>query len=786
MQHDPAYAAIEKLIVKNMNMFKAEEASELIVAHAIMQDMQAEQIINIFGDDAASNVFNNLALAAKEEARLQRLQNGSAGIRPAVTSFNLKLKPSVEKVLNGWKADRQNHPSVSPAELLARLLEEHAKTEVANLFKAEGVNPKGIRYVIDNNKPPPPSVTGIRKFFEHKLLTNMNKQASNDEFEPFFGREEEIEKMVRVLARQRKPNVALVGEAGVGKTALVEGLAKRIESGDVPEVLRTAQIVSLDVGQLTAGTKYRGDFEERVKDLVDKLKNEDDLILFIDEYHTVVGAGSASDSKLDLANMLKPLLARGEIRMIAGTTPKEYKKTIRKDAALKRRTQEVRVEELNEGYTIMACRKSVDDLLSKKHGVEYDDEAIAVAVRMAKRYMPEGKWPDTPLDILDDAGAHLRVKYDSVTERKQHRVNVKMIMQVIAENTGIETARLDSGDGQQLKALTDNLKQKVFNQDQPLEALSRAFKRANAGLGRAQGPMGVYVFAGPTGVGKTELAKALAKETGMHFTRIDMTEYMEKHSVARLIGAPPGFVGHGEGGQLTEEIRQHPYSVILLDEIEKAHPDVLKTFLPAFDDARLTDGEGNSVDFRNTFFILTTNLKDDFIAPPSIGFGLDAADTVAQSPYLGAIKKAFPAELYNRVDDFFEFNALEKSTVRMVLDKFIKERADQLFADRAIELEISEAARDFIVDQAYDPELGGRPMNRAVDTFIATDEMTDAILFTDLKNGGKIKVDLVDGKLSHAFNASSDKVKAQASNDNKANASNQPPATGTGGPAAKP
>ncbi|MEC9236708.1 MAG: AAA family ATPase, partial [Pseudomonadota bacterium] len=377
------------------------------------------------------------------------------------------------------------------------------------------VNPTGVRYVIDNHKPPPPSVTGIKKFFEHKLLNNMNKQAANDEFEPFFGREEEIEKMVRVLSRQRKPNVALVGEAGVGKTALVEGLAKRIEDGDVPEVLKNAQIVSLDVGDLTQGTKYRGDFEKRVKELVEKLKEEDDVILFIDEYHTVVGAGSASGSQLDLSNMLKPLLARGEIRMIAGTTPKEYKKTIRKDAALKRRTQEVRVEELNEGYTIMACRKSVDEMLSKKHGVEYDEDAIVAAVRMSKRYMPEGKWPDSPLDILDDAGAHIRVKYDDVNERAKQRVDVGMIMQVIAENTGIETARLDSGDGQQLKGLTDELKKKVFNQDEPVEALSRAFKRANAGMGRLNGPMGVYFFSGPTRVGKTETAKTLAEKTRM-------------------------------------------------------------------------------------------------------------------------------------------------------------------------------------------------------------------------------------------------------------------------------
>ena len=779
MQHDSAYAAIERLIVDNINMFKVDEASELVVAYAIMQDHQVEQVVEMFGTDVSTNVYNNLALAAKEEGRRQRQQGGSTGFRPQTTKFNMKVQPSVQKVLDAWRADRQKDPSISPAELLARLLEAHPKSETFNLFKAEGVNPKGVRYVIDNHKPPPPSVTGIKKFFEHKLLNNMNKQAANDEFEPFFGREEEIEKMVRVLSRQRKPNVALVGEAGVGKTALVEGLAKRIEDGDVPEVLKNAQIVSLDVGDLTQGTKYRGDFEKRVKELVEKLKEEDDVILFIDEYHTVVGAGSASGSQLDLSNMLKPLLARGEIRMIAGTTPKEYKKTIRKDAALKRRTQEVRVEELNEGYTIMACRKSVDEMLSKKHGVEYDEDAIVAAVRMSKRYMPEGKWPDSPLDILDDAGAHIRVKYDDVNERAKQRVDVGMIMQVIAENTGIETARLDSGDGEQLKGLTDELKKKVFNQDEPVEALSRAFKRANAGMGRLNGPMGVYVFAGPTGVGKTETAKALAEMTGMHFARFDMTEYAEEHSVARLKGAPPGYVGHDDGGQLTEEIRQHPYSVILLDEIEKAHPEVLKLFLPTFDDARMTDGEGNTVDFRNTFFILTTNLKNEHAVKRNVGF--NTVDDKDASPYLAAIKQRFPPELYNRVDDFFEYSVMDKGTARLVLDKFIKQRADQLFADRAIELNVTDAARDFIVDAAYDAEMGGRPMNRAVDKYIATDEMTDAILFTDLKEGGAIKVDCVDGALKHDFNASSKKAtkQAKAVNDNS-NAPAQKPSTGTG------
>jgi len=753
MQNNAVYQRIERRIIDDMNMFKVDEASELLVARAIMQETEAEVIINFFGDDVFQNIFSNLSLVASEQAAIARQKKTSNGYTPRVSAATMRLSPASKKILDSWNADNAAGKITPPSELLARVLEDDETSKTANVFKAEGVNAKGLRYARQNHQAPPPSITGIKKFVEIPYLTNMNKQSSNGEFEPFFGREEEIDKMIRILTRQRKPNPALVGEAGVGKTALIEGLAARIEAGDVPDVLKGAQIVSLDVGQLTAGTKYRGDFEKRVKEIVEKLEQEDDLVLFIDEYHTVVGAGAASGGGADLSNMLKPLLARGKIRMIAGTTPKEYKNSIRKDAALKRRTQEVRVEELSEGYTVMACRKSVDDLLSVKHGVDYDEDAIKVAVRMAKRYMPEGRWPDTPLDILDDAGAHLRVKYNDVNERKKHKVTVNDIMRIIAENTGIESARLDIGDGQQMKRLTDSLKAKVFDQDKPVEALSRAFKRANAGMGRLNGPMGVYVFAGPTGVGKTELAKALAEETGMHFARFDMSEYAEQHSVSRLKGAPPGYVGHSDGGQLTEEIRQHPYSVVLLDEIEKAHPEVMKLFLPTFDDARMTDGEGNTVDFKNTFFILTTNLKDESVAKGAPGFAAIAGDETASDPYLKAIKDRFPAELHNRLDGVFAFDSLSESTVRLVLDKLIKKRTDQLFADKAIELVITDAARDFIAAAGYDKEMGGRPMDRAIDKYIATEELIDEILFTDLKHGGTVTVDVKDGEITHAFNA---------------------------------
>lgn len=750
--YDNAYSNIESNIIRNMNMFKVDEATEIMVAHAVMSEYAVEQLMDFYEDGTHRKIHQNLWDAGMDEATTMRKRQNSGGFRPQTTKSTMKISKDVENILNDWRMERLTDKSISPFELLARILENSPNSRMANIFKNEGVNAAGLRYIETHKQTPPPSITGIKKYFDHKLLLNMNKQASNDEFEPFIGREDEIEKMVRVLARQRKPNVALVGEAGVGKTALVEGLAKRIEDGDVPEVLQNTQIVSLDVGQLTAGTKYRGEFEKRVKDMVAKLEEEDNLILFIDEYHTVVGAGSASGS-LDLSNMLKPLLARGKIKMIAGTTPKEYKKTIRKDAALKRRTQEIRVDELKEADTVMVCRKSVDEMLSKKHGVDYTDDAIKTAVRMAKRYMPEGRWPDTPLDVLDDAGAKMRVKYDDANERKKHKVDVANVMEIIAENTGIETARLDKGDGEQLKNLSDFIKGKVFGQDKPVDAVSKAFKRANAGVGRQNGPMGVYVFGGPTGVGKTELAKALAEATGMHFARFDMSEYMEQHSVARLKGAPPGYVGHGEGGQLTEEIRQYPFSVVLLDEIEKAHPEVMKLFLPTFDDARMTDGEGNTVDFKNTVFILTTNLKDASVNTNSIGFGADAAKDGDDNEYTSAIKKEFPPELYNRLDGVFSFDHLDKDVARMILDKLIKERTDTLFADRAIELEISEEARAYVADQGYSEELGGRPMNRAIDEYIATDELVDAILFTDLKDGGTVKIDLVDGELKHSFNA---------------------------------
>jgi ATP-dependent Clp protease ATP-binding subunit ClpA len=765
MSTDLACARIEAKILKSIVFFKEDAASEMHLAKALLSESQIQQVLELCGEDVGDNLVNNISTVVSELS-VEGREKKTGFARPGVPT-SLSFTPECKHVYEAWKAERLSGVMTSPVELLARLLDELEGTQISNIFKAEGVNAKGLRYAEEHNETPPAEITGIKKFFEHKLLVNMNRQASSGEFEPFFGREDEINKIIRILSRQRKPNPALVGEAGVGKTALIEGLAARIEAGDVPDVLKNAQVVSLDIGSLTAGTKYRGDFEKRVKDLIAKLEEEEDVVLFIDEYHTVVGAGSAGGGALDLSNMLKPLLARGKIRLIAGTTPKEFKNTIRKDAALKRRTQEVRIEELSEGYTIMACRKSVQDLLGPRHGVEYSDDAIKTAVQMSKRYMPEGKWPDTPLDILDDAGAHLRVKYNDETERKQHVVGVNEIMTIIAENTGIESARLDAGDGESLKQLTNNLKKKVFGQDEPVEALARAFKKVNAGMGRLNGPMGVYILAGPTGVGKTELAKALAEETGMHFARFDMSEYAEQHSVARLKGAPPGYIGHSDGGQLTEEIRQHPYSVVLLDEIEKAHPEVLKVFLPTFDDGRMTDGEGTTVDFSNTIFVMTTNLKDEFGGRKSVGFSEEEQPDSENNPYQKAVKDAFPNELYNRVDAVFAFDHLEQDVVRLVLDKLIKKRTDHLFAHKAIEIEISELARDFIANAGYDREMGGRPMDRAIDKYIATDSLIDEILFNGLKNGGTVSIDLEDGKITHKFNATTNDG-GGVSNDNDA------------------
>jgi ATP-dependent Clp protease ATP-binding subunit ClpA len=767
MSTDLACARIEAKILKSIAFFKEDAASEMHLAKALLSEQQIQQVLELCGEDVGDNLVNNISTVVSELA-VESREKKTGFARPGAPKA-LSFTPECKQVFEAWKMERMNGTMTSPVELLARLLEEMEGSQLSNIFKAEGVNAKGLRYAEEHNETPPAEITGIKKFFEPKYLTNMNKQASSGEFEPFFGREDEINKMIRILSRQRKPNPALVGEAGVGKTALVEGLAARIEAGDVPDVLKNAQVVSLDIGELTAGAKYRGDFEKRVKEIVANLEEESDVVLFIDEYHTVVGAGAAGGGALDLSNMLKPLLARGKIRLIAGTTPKEFKNTIRKDAALKRRTQEVRIEELSEGYTIMACRKSVQDLLGPRHGVEYSDDAIKTAVQMSKRYMPEGKWPDTPLDILDDAGAHLRVKYNDEAERKQHVVGVNEIMTIIAENTGIESARLDAGDGGSLRELPDNLKKKVFGQDEPVEALARAFKKVNAGMGRLNGPMGVYVLAGPTGVGKTELAKALADETGMHFARFDMSEYAEQHSVARLKGAPPGYIGHSDGGQLTEEIRQHPYSVVLLDEIEKAHPEVLKVFLPTFDDGRMTDGEGTTVDFSNTIFVMTTNLKDEFGGRKSVGFTEEEQPDSENNPYQKAVKDAFPNELYNRVDAVFAFDHLEQDVVRLVLDKLIKKRTDHLFAHKAIEIEISELARDFIANAGYDREMGGRPMDRAIDKYIATDSLIDEILFNGLKNGGTVSIDLEDGKITHKFNATADNA-AGGSNDNNATA----------------
>lgn len=568
--------------------------------------------------------------------------------------------------------------------------------------------------------------------------TNLNEQARKGLIDPLVGRQEEVERVVQTLSRRRKNNPLLVGESGVGKTAIAEGLAKMIVDGKVPDVIKDSVVYSLDLGALLAGTKYRGDFEKRLKNLLAELKETENQILFIDEIHTIIGAGAASGGVMDASNLLKPLLASGEIRCMGSTTYQEYRGIFDKDRALSRRFQKIDVTEpsVEDTYQIL---KGLKTRFEEHHHLKYTDRALRVASELADRYINDRFMPDKAIDIIDEAGAFQQLQ--PISKRKK-QINVVDIEKMVAKIARIPANTVSTSDKAALKDLDKNLKMVIFGQDEAIDTTASAIKLSRAGLKEPEKPIGSFLFAGPTGVGKTELCRQLASIMGVELVRFDMSEYMERHTVSRLIGAPPGYVGYDQGGLLTEEVTKHPHCVLLLDEVEKAHPEVFNLLLQVMDHGKLTDNNGRSADFRNVVLIMTTNAGAHEMSRTSIGFV--AQDNTTDG--MEVLKKMFTPEFRNRLDAIVQFGPLTTEVIKTVVDKFIEEVQVKLDEKKVI-LEVTEAARDWLAVNGYDEAMGARPMQRLIQTKIKKD-LAEDILFGRLSNGGgTVHVKVVDDDL---------------------------------------
>ncbi|MBX2839706.1 MAG: ATP-dependent Clp protease ATP-binding subunit ClpA [Gammaproteobacteria bacterium] len=565
-----------------------------------------------------------------------------------------------------------------------------------------------------------------------KYATNLNAKATLGEIDPLIGRDHEVERASQVLCRRRKNNPLLVGEAGVGKTAIAEGLAKKIVDGEVPEVLSECTIYSLDLGALVAGTKYRGDFEKRLKSILNQLKKEENAVLFIDEIHTIIGAGAASGGVMDASNLIKPMLASGELKCIGSTTYQEYRGIFEKDRALSRRFQKIDVVEPSVDQTFEIL-KGLKSRYEEFHEVKYSNKALRTAAELSGRYINDRFLPDKAIDVIDEAGANHRVKNSNKNKKS---ISVKDIEAIVAKIARIPEKSVSSTDVDKLKTLARDLKMLVFGQDEAIETLATAIKMTRSGLGAEEKPIGSFMFAGPTGVGKTEVTKQLAKVMGIELVRFDMSEYMERHTVSRLIGAPPGYVGYDQGGLLTDAVVQNPHCVVLLDEIEKAHPDVFNLLLQVMDHGTLTDNNGRKADFRNVVLVMTTNAGAESLSKSSLGFTTQDRSTDGME----AVAKMFTPEFRNRIDAIIQFQPLDKQIILNVVDKFIIELEAQL-EEKQVSIDFNAEAKAWLAEHGFDAKMGARPMTRLISENVKK-QLADEILFGKLNRGGHVRVKL--------------------------------------------
>ena len=600
---------------------------------------------------------------------------------------------------------------------------------------SEKVSVEGDDSQTETNEPD--SNTALEKF-----TLNLNKEALEGRIDPLIGRVEEIERLTQILARRSKNNPLLVGESGVGKTAIAEGLAKLITEKKVPDLIKDSVIYSLDMGSLLAGTKYRGDFEERLKAVLKELENDESAILFIDEIHTIIGAGATSGGVMDASNLLKPALAKRGLQFVGSTTYKEFRGIFEKDRALSRRFQKIEIPEPSVDETI-AILKGLKTRFEEHHDIKYTEAALKAAASLASKHINDRFLPDKAIDVVDEAGARQKLLTKSKRKKTISEIDIEKIVASIAR---IPEKTVSSSDKKSLEKLEENLKRVIFGQDQAVESLSSSIKLARAGLRVEEKPVGSFLFSGPTGVGKTEVSKQLAKIMGIEFVRFDMSEYMERHTVSRLIGAPPGYVGYDQGGLLTESVSKHPHSVILLDEIEKAHPEVFNILLQVMDHGTLTDNNGRKADFRNTVVIMTTNAGAQDMSRASMGF--QSQDHSSDATEM--IKKTFSPEFRNRLDGIIQFNPLPVEVIKTVVDKFLVELQVQLDQQK-VQLEVSDEVREWLIENGYDKNMGARPMERLIQDSIKK-MLAEEILFGKLsKVGGTAYVDLKDGEISIEF-----------------------------------
>ncbi len=632
------------------------------------------------------------------------------------------------------------------------LLEQQGLTRLDVLrYVSHGLNPEGVGGTHPSGEPsddrdevssgsddePSPIRDPLGTF-----CSDLRQRAAEGKIDPLIGREAELERTIHVLARRRKNNPVFVGEPGVGKNAIVEGLARRLHEGTVPAALKASTIYALDMGALIAGTKFRGQFEERIKAVLKALKQKAGAILFIDEIHTVVGAGATSGGTMDASNLLKPALANGELRCIGATTYPEYKASFERDRALERRFQKIDVKEPSVEETIQILR-GLAPRYAEHHGVTYEDAALEAAAELSFKHINDRHLPDKAIDVIDEAGAA-----DSILpeERRKHVIDTRAIELVVSKIARIPEKTVSTSAREQLERLGPELKKVIYGQDHAIEQLASVIKLQRSGLGHGERPIGSFLFAGPTGVGKTELAKQLAKILGVELLRYDMSEYMEKHTVSRLIGAPPGYVGFDQGGLLTDAVRKNPHAVVMLDEIEKAHPDLFNVLLQVMDHATLTDNTGRKADFRNVVLILTTNAGARDMASSSIGF---TGPGEGSGSAKGAIERTFSPEFRNRLDAIVQFNPLDPIAIARVVEKNLAELHTQL-AEKHVTLELTEAAKEYLAEKGFDRAFGARPMARLVEKVLKR-PLADAILFGELMEGGKAVADVADGEIVLRF-----------------------------------
>ena len=747
---------IENTIEETIEFARRKGHEYLTVEHilyAVLLDSWGSDIIINCGGDI-KRLRKRLDQFFKEYIPRVDSKRGSYYPRPTV-AFNRVIQRAIDHVRSAEK------PYADAGDILASLFFEEDSFAVYFLedegierldvleYISHGVskvdefyNPDEEEHVRHDTGPGQHPLKDPLKAFTVDLV----EKAKKGEIDPLVGRERELKRAVQVLSRRRKNNIVFVGEPGVGKTAIVEGLALKIAREEVPEQIKDTRIFALDMGALIAGTKYRGEFEARLKATIKALEKIKGAILFIDEIHTVVGAGATSGGSLDASNILKPVLNSGQLRCIGASTYEEYRNYFEKDRALSRRFQKIEIEEPSTKETVKIL-KGLKEYYEKYHGVRYTESALRAAAELSAKYINDRFLPDKAIDVIDEAGAIYKLKGYRKANKK---IGVKEIEEVVASIARIPPKNISTSDIRKLKDLEEELKRVVFGQDEAIHSLVSAIKRSRAGLGSPQRPIGSFLFTGPTGVGKTEVSRQMANILGVQFIRFDMSEYMEKHAVSRLIGAPPGYVGFDQGGLLTESIRKHPYAVLLLDEIEKAHPDIFNILLQIMDYATLTDNTGRKADFRNVILIMTSNAGAREMDRNVIGFGDRSSDARAKSR--DAINRLFSPEFRNRLDAIINFNPLSEEVMLQVVDKFIGELQEQI-KDRKVTFELTPDAKRYFASKGFDPKYGARPMARVIQEEIK-DPLTDELLFGRLRKGGHVRVLLRDGKVDFEIEGS--------------------------------